>query len=69
MYELSNEFERALAYFGTRVEIICALEISGKIDSDTAYQNIKLELKSLRKIRKKVRKSLQQMQSEQTTEL
>lgn len=58
MYEL-DDFERALAYFGTRVEIIIALEIGGKLDADTAYKNIKYELKELKKIRKKHNKEVQ----------
>ena len=56
MYENLDSFERALAHFGTRVEIIIALEMGGKIDSDTAYKNIKMELKELKKIRKSVKK-------------
>jgi hypothetical protein len=52
MYEL-DDFERALAHFGTRVEIIIALELGGKLDADTAYKNIKMELKELKKVRKK----------------
>jgi len=55
MYELDC-FERALAHFGTRVDIIIALEMGGKIDSDTAYKNIKMELKELKKIRKSIKK-------------
>jgi len=51
MYELDS-FERALAHFGTRVEIIIALEMGDKIDADTAYKNIKMELKELKKLRK-----------------
>jgi len=52
MYEDLNNFERALAHFGTRVDMICAMELVGKIDAETAYQNIKIELKELKKIRK-----------------
>ena len=55
MYELDS-FERALAHFGTRVEIIIALEMGGKIDADTAYKNIKMELKDLKKLRKTSKK-------------
>ena len=58
MYELDN-FEKALAHFGTRVDIICAMEIGGKIDADTAYKNIKLELKELKRIRKQYKKEVQ----------
>ena len=52
MYESLNCFEEALKHFGTRVEIICALELAKKIDPETAYQNIKMELKALKKVRK-----------------
>lgn len=55
MYELDN-FEKALAHFGTRVDIICAMELGGKIDAETAYKQIKEELKELKKIRKRSRK-------------
>jgi hypothetical protein len=44
MYENLDSFERALAHFGTRVEIIIALEMGGKLDADSAYKNIKYEL-------------------------
>jgi hypothetical protein len=57
MYDL-DDFERALAHFGTRVEIIIALELGGKLDADTAYKNIKIELKELKKIRKKHNKEV-----------
>jgi hypothetical protein len=56
MYEELNTFETALSHFGTRVDIICALEMGGKIDAETAYKNIKLELKELKKIRKRSKK-------------
>ena len=55
MYELDN-FEKALAHFGTRVDIIIAMEIGGKLDADTAYKNIKMELKELKRIRKSIKK-------------
>ena len=58
MYELDS-FELALAHFGTRVDIIIALEMGGKIDSDSAYKNIKYELKELKKLRKKYNKEVQ----------
>jgi hypothetical protein len=56
MYEELNTFETALSHFGTRVDIICALEMGGKIDAETAYKNIKFELKELKKIRKRSKK-------------
>ena len=52
MYEDLDSFEKALSHFGTRVEIITAMEIGGRIDAETAYQNIKIELKELKKVRK-----------------
>ena len=52
MYELDC-FEKALAHFGTRVDVIIAMEMGDKIDSDAAYKMIKEELKQLKKIRKK----------------
>ena len=55
MYDLDN-FEKALAHFGTRVDIIIALEMGGKLDADTAYKNIKSELKELKRVRKQLKK-------------
>lgn len=55
MYEL-DDFEKALAHFGTRVDIICALELGGKIDAQTAYKEIKAELKELKKVKKQYTK-------------
>ena len=52
MYEDLDCFEKALTHFGTRVDIIVALEMGDKIDSETAYKRIKEELKELKKIRK-----------------
>ena len=59
MYEELDNFERALSHFGTRVDIICALEIGGRIDAETAYKNIKIELKDLKRARKKFKKEVQ----------
>ena len=56
MYEELDSFEKALSHFGTRVDIICALEMGGKIDAETAYKNIKMELKELKKVRKQAKK-------------
>jgi hypothetical protein len=53
MYEDLDTFERALAHFGTRVDVIIAMEMGDKIDGDAAYKMIKEELKQLKKIRKK----------------
>ena len=52
MYEDLDCFEKALSHFGTRVDIYTALEMGGKIDSETAYQMIKKELKELKRVRK-----------------
>lgn len=60
MYEDLNNFEKALSHFGTRVDMICAMEMGGKIDPETAYQNIKMELKELKKIRKSYKKEVEQ---------
>jgi hypothetical protein len=59
MYNELDDFEKALSYFGTRVDIICGLEMGGKLDAETAYKNIKLELKELKKLRKKYKKEVQ----------
>lgn len=58
MYENLDSFEQALSYFGTKVDIICALEMGGKIDAETAYKNIKAELKNLKHARKKYNKAM-----------
>jgi len=52
MYEDLDCFEKALSHFGTRVDVIIAMEMGDKIDSETAYQMIKRELKEVKKIRK-----------------
>jgi hypothetical protein len=57
MYEDLDCFEKALTHFGTRVDIIVALEMGDKINSETAYQMIKAELKEVKRIRKLKKKS------------
>jgi len=52
MYKELNCFEEALKHFGTRVEVICAMELSRKISPDDAYEMIKDELKEVKKCRK-----------------
>ena len=52
MYEELDTFERALQHFGTRVEVISAMEVSKRISPEDAYQMIKSELKELKKVRK-----------------
>ena len=56
MYEELNCFEEALKHFGTRVEVITAMEMSRRISSADAYQMIKEELKELKKCRKEFTK-------------
>jgi hypothetical protein len=53
MYEELNDFEEALKHFGTRVEIITAMEMARKLSSEDAYQMIKDELKEVKKCRKR----------------
>jgi hypothetical protein len=69
MYEELDTFEKALSHFGTRVDVICAMEMGGKLDAETAYKNIKLELKELKRVRKSFRKkeNLQQVQGDKTS--
>jgi|TARA_B100001094_G_C17818051_1_gene617104 hypothetical protein len=55
MYSQLDSFERALQHFGTRVEIISAMEIAKKLSPEDAYQMIKEELKELKKVRKKMK--------------
>lgn len=57
MYDL-DDFERALAHFGTRVDIIIALEMGGKIDGQSAYKEIKEELKELKRAKKQYGKDM-----------
>lgn len=53
MYEDLTAFERALARFGDKVDLIVGLEISNKISPEEAYQQIKKMMKGLKKLRKK----------------
>ena len=55
MYDDLDGFEKALSFFGNRVEVICAMELGGRITAEDAYQLIKEELKGLKKVRKRVR--------------
>ena len=57
MYNL-DDFEKALAHFGTRVDIIIALEMGGKIDAQDAYKEIKAELKELKRAKKQYGKDM-----------
>ena len=56
MYEELDCFERALQHFGTRVEVITAMEMSRRISPEDAYQMIKEELKEVKKCRKQFKK-------------
>ena len=53
MYDEMDCYDKAIQLFGTRVGMICAMEMSKKLDPETAYANIKIELKELKKVRKK----------------
>lgn len=57
MYEELNCFEEALKHFGTRVEIIAAMEMAKKISAEDAYQMIKEEMKEVKKCRKHFNKN------------
>lgn len=57
MYESLNCFEEALKHFGTRVEMISAMEMAKKISAEDAYQMIKEELKEVKACRKKFNKN------------
>ena len=57
MYDQLDCFEEALKHFGTRVEIITAMEMARKINSEDAYQMIKDELKEVKKCRKQFKKN------------
>jgi hypothetical protein len=56
MYEELNCFEEALKHFGTRVEILTAMEMAKKISPEDAYQMIKDELKEVKLCRKQFKK-------------
>ena len=56
MYEELDTFERALQHFGTRVEVVAAMEMGCRISAEEAYQQIKEELKELKKVRKSWKK-------------
>ena len=52
-YETLTEFERALARFGDKVQLIVGLEVGDKMSPEAAYQEIKEMMKDLKKLRKK----------------
>lgn len=55
MYENLTIFERALARFGDKVDLIVGLELGDKITSDEAYKQIKELYKELKKLHKEDR--------------
>jgi ABC-type sugar transport system substrate-binding protein len=57
MYESLTEFERALARFGDKVDLIVGLEVGNKITADEAYKQIKDMMKDLKKLRRQHIKS------------
>jgi len=57
MYEELNSFESALQHFGTRVEIITAMEMANKLSTEDAYKMIKAELKAVKECRKQFKKN------------
>lgn len=56
IYEELNCFEEALKHFGTRVEMVIAMEMGRKISPEDGYKMIKEELKELKKVRKSWKK-------------
>mgnify|MGYP001189429760 FL=1 len=48
-----NEFERSLMHFGTRIEVIMAMQMADKITEEEAYQQVKSMYKELKKAHKK----------------
>lgn len=57
MYEDMDCYDKAIQLFGRRVGMICAMEMGKKISAEIAYANIKMELKELKKVRKKWNKN------------
>ena len=56
MYEDLDTFERALQHFGTRTDVIIAMEMAKRISAEDAYQMIKSEMKEVKSCRKKFNK-------------
>lgn len=54
---MKKTLNMALVKFFRKVEIIIAMEMGGKIDPETAYQNVKQQLKILKKDRKESKKT------------
>jgi hypothetical protein len=51
-YDLTS-FEKAMAQFSDRIEIIVGLEVGDKMSPEQAYKQIKEEYKQLKKLYKK----------------
>lgn len=56
MYDEMDCYDKAIQLFGQRVSMICAMEMGRKLSAEVAYANIKMELKELKKVRKKFMK-------------
>jgi hypothetical protein len=54
-YDLTP-FEKDMAAFADRIEIIVGLEIGDKLSAEDAYQEIKLLMKDLKKSRKQAKR-------------
>lgn len=52
VYENLTEFERALARFGDKVDMVVGFEVAGKLSADDAYKQIKEMMKDLKRLRK-----------------
>ena len=44
--------ETALEQFMRKIDIIVSMEMGGKIEPETAFQNVKMEVKELKRLRK-----------------
>jgi len=56
VYENLTEFERALARFGDKVDMVVGFEVAGKLSADEAYKQIKEMMKDLKRLRKREKK-------------
>ena len=61
MYDDLTPYERTLARFGDKCALIAGLEIADKISPEDAYQQIKELYKELKSLRKKERKTWDQL--------
>ena len=57
MYEDLDAFQIAIQHFSDRLELVSAMVTSKKMDPEVAYQYIKSEYKTLKKVRKHNRAS------------